>query len=226
MASISLGEYYGGGEPEREYRTGYDEYNYNASQMGLSPTPPTTSGGYSSVAVSNTQRQPSSTTTRTTAIAPSGSLPSFGNVPAIDEARIRRLTQTRSAASQRALRSALRETLLNARYADNPNVAALIGKKALEGFGQGVAESYTRAQEQATREEAADRQMEFSKQQAVFNAAMQDYLKRFGTESVANYSYENPQDQGYLTLNPKSGTPSVTYPSTRINLNAPIATRR
>jgi len=153
-------------------------------------------------------------------------LPSFGDIPAIDEARIKRLTQTISAASQSALRSALQETLLNARYAENPNVAALIGRKALEGFGQGIAETYTRAQREATQEEAAERQMGFQKQQAIFNASMQDYLRRFGTQQTTNYSYENPQDQGYLTLNPKSGTPSVTYPSTRINLNAPIATRR
>ena len=113
-------------------------------------------------------------------VAPDMAMPSFGDVPAVDEARIRRLTQTRSAAGQRALRSALRENILSASYQDNPNVGAMITRKAMEGFGQGIAETYTRAQQQATGEEYRDRQMGFAKQQAVFQGAMADYMARFG----------------------------------------------
>lgn len=125
-------------------------------------------------------------------VAPGIDMPSFGDVPAIDETRIKRLTQTRSAAGQRALRSALRESLLQATYQDNPNVAAMISKKALSGFGQGVAEVYEKAQRQATSEEYRDRQMQFAKQQAVFNAGMQDYLRRFGTTTTSQNQAVSP----------------------------------
>ncbi len=132
-------------------------------------------------------------------VAPDISMPSFGDVPAIDETRIKRLTQTRSAAGQRALRSALRESLLQATYQDNPNVAAMISKKALSGFGQGVAEVYEKAQRQATSEEYRDRQMQFAKQQAVFNAGMQDYLRRFGTTTTSQNQAVPPSRHDLLT---------------------------
>lgn len=137
-----------------------------------------------------------SQTSTTKAIAPGGGMPEFGDIPAIDEARIKRLTQTRSAAGQRALRGALRESMTQASYQDNPNVAAMINKKAMEGFGQGIAETYTKAQQQATAEEARDRGMQMQKQSAVFNAAMTDYMKRFGTEQTTKYDYVNPNAPG------------------------------
>jgi len=150
-------------------------------------------------------------------IAPDMPMPTFGDVPAVDEARIKRLTQTRSAAGQRSLRSALRESLLQASYQDNPNVAAMIGKKALSGFGQGIAEVYEKAQKQATSEEYRNRQMQFAKQQAVFNAGMQDYLRRFGTSTT----YGNQAGQSAIPnrlpgmgvyLAPGAGSP-VTSPA-------------
>jgi len=132
-------------------------------------------------------------------------MPSFGNVPAIDEMRIKRLTQTRSAAGQRALRSALRESLTQATYQDNPNVAAMISKKSLEGFGQGIAETYTRAQAQATAEEARDRGMQMQKQSAVFNASMQDYMKRFGSVQTTKHDFVNPNiSSGPQSENPRA----------------------
>jgi len=159
----------------------------------------------SSGSQSPTQKVIGSQTNTTTPIAPGGDMPSFGDVPAIDEMRIKRLTQTRSAAGQRALRTALRESLTQATYQDNPNVAAMISRKSLEGFGQGIAETYTRAQKQATEEEARDRGMQMQKQSAVFNAAMQDYMKRFGSEQTTKYDFVNPN----ISSEPQSTNPRM-----------------
>lgn len=124
-------------------------------------------------------------------IAPNMARPELAATPAVDEARIRRLTQTRSAAGQRALRAALREQILSASYQENPNVAAMISRKAMEGFGQGIAETYTRAQREATAEEYRDRQTKIQRDQAVFNAAMQDYMARFGTKTTSTMEYSD-----------------------------------
>lgn len=156
-------------------------------------------GGYSSVRAGSVpdNRKISSTTQTSTPVAPGIAMPKFGDVPVADEARIRRLTQTRSAAGQRALRSALRENILSASYQDNPNVGAMITRKAMEGFGQGIAETYSRAQREASAEEYRDRQMKFGKQQAVFGAAMQNYMRRFGSKSQTDYSYDSSEQDEY-----------------------------
>jgi hypothetical protein len=213
MASIDLGEQYDapastgpyyGPDDDRRVPGPYPGTEVIADPTG--PRPPTGGSGYGSAfpesavnrpystgggqAVSPLYRQTGGTTT-TTPVAPGIDRPELAATPAVDEARIRRLTQTRSAAGQRALRSALREQILSASYRDNPNVAAMISRKALEGFGQGIAETYSRAQAQATSEEYRDRQTKIARDQAVFNAAMADYMKRFGTEQTTTSTYEN-----------------------------------
>jgi len=216
MATIDLGEtyqyptgtgnYYGPTDPRRVPGPypGTEQVTVQPSARAIN------TGGYGSAFPASTVSRPygstgaqtpstpriSSQTNTSTPVAPDMAMPSFGNVPAIDETRIKRLTQTRSAAGQRSLRAALRENLLQASYQDNPNVAAMISRKSLEGFGQGIAETYTKAQQQATAEEYRDRQMKFSKQQAVFNAAMQDYMKRFGEKRTTDYAYTNSGASG------------------------------
>ena len=218
MTSIDLGEIYEGGSETAviDYSGSYSSSGsssswnrklsgssgYTSSFPSSSSGRPYSSGGLNSVYKDPTEGKVKSTTQTTTKTAPDMAMPSFGNVPAIDEARIKRLTQTRSAAGQRALRSALRESLTQASYQDNPNVAAMINRKAMEGFGQGIAETYTRAQKQATEEEARDRGMEMQKQSAVFNAAMQDYMARFGTTSTTDYTYGAGEDAYRMTVSP------------------------
>lgn len=203
MANISLNEYYASAFPTTDSNLYDSQKNFeNASRdpFGvLNNNSGGSSGGYSSVVVSNTNQVPTSSTTTTTPNAPNQAMPTLAGVPAIDETRIKRLTQTRSAAGQRSLRSALRESLLNAKYSDNPNVAALVSRKALEGFGQGIAETYTKAQQQATAEENYNRQLQVQHDQAVFNASMQDYLRRFGSTSTQNTTYSNAGNSGQIT---------------------------
>ena len=161
--------------------------------------------GSGSSQTSPTPRRVGSSISTTKVTAPDMAMPTMAGVPAIDEARIRRLTQTRSAAGQRSLRAALREQMLQASYQENPNVAAMINRKSLEGYGQGIAEVYTRAQREASVEAERDRQMQFSRSQAVFNAAMQNYMKRFGTEQTTKYTYVNPNSPG--SAEPQSYNP-------------------
>jgi len=216
MASIDLGETYNQPANTGNYYGPYDTRRVpgpypGTEQVTVQPSARAiNTGGYGSVfpesaisrpygstgAQTPTPARVGSQTNITTSVAPDMAIPSFGDVPAIDEMRIKRLTQTRSAAGQRALRSALRESLTQATYQDNPNVAAMISRKSLEGFGQGIAETYTRAQKQATEEEARDRGMQMQKQSAVFNAAMQDYMKRFGSKQTTDYTYVNPNAPG------------------------------
>ena len=234
MASIDLGETYQTKQPTpatsaqptwgRDYGLGIGVmgqnpegyvYSYNRPDYSSQNVPDQPIGSFSSSpsmsqssgSKAPTQKVIGSTTSTTKAVAPGIAMPSFGNVPAIDEMRIKRLTQTRSAAGQRALRSALRESLTQATYQDNPNVAAMISKKSLEGFGQGIAETYTRAQAQATAEEARDRGMQMQKQSAVFNASMQDYMKRFGSVQTTKHDFVNPNASGGMgeiqTSNPR-----------------------
>ena len=213
MASIDLGESYS--IPSSPSYYGYGVGNIgsapidNRNVSGSSPTSQPYSRGLSSVYKNPTEGKIASSkqTGTTSVVAPDIAMPTMAAVPAIDEARIRRLTQTRAAAGNRALRTALREQMLNASYQENPNVAAMINQKSLEGYGQGIAEVYTRAQREASAEAERDRQMKWSRSQAVFNAAMQNYLKRFGskTESATNYTYDQGEDAYRMTVNPLSG---------------------
>ena len=214
MASIDLGENYESPPAANNNRVaGYDQNGqaYNSSggpiygpgvgNIGSAPImrPSTGGGSYSdnrpygsTGSQTQTPSRVGSSTSTTTPVAPGIAMPTLGDVPAVDEARIKRLTQTRSAAGQRALRSALREQILSASYQDNPNVAGMINRKSMEGFGQGIADVYSKAQAQATNEEERNRQMQWSRTQAVFNAAMSDYMKRFGSTQKTEYDYVNP----------------------------------
>ena len=94
--------------------------------------------------------------------------------------RIRSLAQTRSAAGRRALREGLREAITRAGRAENPNVAALVTRQALAGYGRGLGEVVTGAQEVARKEQREQQALEIQRQQTIFSAAMQDYMARFG----------------------------------------------
>ena len=217
MATIDLGESYAFPAEASRYGPGVGNIGsapINNRTYSSSPSPSQSyssggsggSGGLSSVYKNPTEGKIASTTQRgtTTPVAPSTPMPTMAGVPAVDEARIRRLTQTRSAAGQRSLRAALREQILQSSYQENPNVAAMINRKSMEGFGQGIADVYTKAQQQATAEEFRDRQMQWSRSQAVFNAAMQDYMKRFGskTESTTGYTYDQGENAYRMTVSP------------------------
>ncbi len=208
ISQISTGETFSGiNNPAGRIAVSGNPVPTLQQQFGSSLTPPgggilspqrSASGGFSSVNVSNTNRDLTGSTQTRTPIAPTGDLPTLAQTPAIDEARIRRLTQTRSAAGSRRLRTALRESIAASSRRENPNVAALINRQALEGFGQGIADVFTKAQAQATGEERFERGLKIQRDQAIFNSAMQNYMARFGSTTTTANQFSDPANSGTI----------------------------
>jgi len=69
---------------------------------------------------------------------------------AFDESEILRRAQRLSAPTRRALSSGLEKALMSTRYQDNPNVASMITRKALSGYGEGLSSAVSAGEREAT----------------------------------------------------------------------------
>lgn len=67
----------------------------------------------------------------------------------LNEQEILRRTQTLSAPSRRALSTGLQNAILGTRYQENPNVAALVTRQALRGYGEGLSRAISTAEQTA-----------------------------------------------------------------------------
>lgn len=140
-------------------------------------------------------------------VAPNIPLPTL-TLPEWNEGRIRELRR-RYMAPVRSLRQGLRRTLASMPSATNVAVAREMGRGAVEGFGTGVSTISTGAGREALGEYRAERAEEISAAQMNFQAAMQDYLARFGrTTTTAGTTMTQTRTQTQQRTGPQYQTPS------------------
>lgn len=84
---------------------------------------------------------------------------------ALDTSEILRNTQIYSAPTRRALSTGLDKTLLETRYYDNPNVAALVTRQALRGYGEGLSSAVSSGYQSALSTELAEEGLDISREQ-------------------------------------------------------------
>jgi len=189
-SSLYSGQTYGGGGGKTTYsKTGYSypgASNLMLSGYGKSYKGVNRGGGPA------TEKLQSQTTT-STPVAPDMAIPTLGGVPAIDKERMAQLSQERSAAGRRTLRRGMREAIQFAQQGDNANVASMVTRQALEGYGEGLGQVMGGAQKQAMSEVEYERGLQWQRTQAVFQAAMADYMQRFGTTQTTENEYGNSQ---------------------------------
>jgi len=165
-------------------------------------TPPQTTGTARGVTQSTAQPRLTSSTTSTTAIKPSGALPSFSMpelaLPEYDEAALTGLTQKIASPIIRSQRQLAERSL--SRHYDNPNVAKLVSGEIMRQFGTNLAESLSGARRTAANEYVQkltlDRQKVMAEQQVKqqaaltnYQAALQDYFQQYGSSSTTSYKY-------------------------------------
>lgn len=119
----------------------------------------------------------SSTTTRRTVFK--GERPEL-ELPEFDKGRLRQLRQQAAAPGIRKLRTALNRALV--RSYENPNVARMIQRSALAGYGEGLESVLAGAGRTAASEYQAERATDIQERLANFQAAMQEYIG--GAETV------------------------------------------
>ena len=129
-------------------------------------------------------------------IAPDMAIPALGGVPAIDKSRMIQLAQERSAAGRRTLRRGLREAIQMAQQGENANVAGMVTRQALQGYGEGLGQVMGTAQKQAMTEVEYERGLQWQRTQAVFQAAMADYMQRFGQVQATQNVYGDENAMG------------------------------
>jgi len=122
-------------------------------------------------------------------VAPDMAIPKLGGVPAIDKQRMAQLSQERSAAGRRTLRRGMREAIQLAQQGENANVGSMVTRQALQGYGEGLGQVMGTAQKQAMTEVEYERGLRWQRTQAVFQAAMADYMQRFGTIQATQNMY-------------------------------------
>ena len=137
-------------------------------------------------------------TTTTSAILPSGSMPTIGempsfNAPTRDEGRVKELTQQKSAAGLRAMRSQIQKAM--GQGYRNENVKRMTLRDALSGYGQGVENVMSGAQTQAesaynteyaTQYDTAGKnwQSAVSAKMADWQNKVNNYFKQYGQSST------------------------------------------
>jgi hypothetical protein len=131
----------------------------------------------------------SSTKTPTKAMPTYGDLP---EVPTYNESKVRGLQQKYAAPGINKLRSAVSSALTQSNSLDNPYLRKTLVKSALEGFGSGLGNVMTSAD--TTARSAYDTEYkgnllgyntEVSRQNTIFQAAMEDYLNTMNTTQTS-----------------------------------------
>jgi len=162
------------------------------------------------------QTQPLGTVSTSTRIVPSGAQPTIGEmpeliIPEIDQAEISSLTRKLADPSIRALSRTARIALM--KHYDNPNVAKMVARETLAGYGQSLASALSSSGIQARGEERENRQIETTKamteyqakinrQNTVYEAAWNNYMAQYGTQTTTQYIYPKSETgetkQGYV----------------------------
>jgi hypothetical protein len=117
-----------------------------------------------------------------------GPYPTY-NLPVRDEAKVSQYTQRAAAPGIRALRSAVQRAVSS--NEENPNVRRMSLREALAGYGQGLENviagaeragqsQYNQEYSEQARKADMEYRAEIDRRNANFQAAMQDYYKRFG----------------------------------------------
>jgi hypothetical protein len=165
---------------------------------------PTTSSGFG--LLGGTTLQPTGRSVTTRNIAPSGERPSLDVEPLnlegleIDPSELSGLTQELLSPAVRNLQSGLQAGLKRAYQEDNPNVGALYAGNLMKEYGSGISGAYGGAMREARGIKQAEQQFDYTKKlgewqsnaqikQAEFNAAMADYNRGYGTETISTDIY-------------------------------------
>lgn len=166
-------------------------------------------------------RQPTGATQITTPIAPRAPMPTLGEIPAMqlparDEARIRRLTQEAAAPGLRSLRRQTRMALLRQHY-DDPRMRENI-RAALAGHGEalstilGEARRTGRAQYEAEyapqlMRAQAEWQARIQQQQMRYQAALAERARQYGQRTTVRQTYtDTPGAEGVGVPTPRIQT--------------------
>lgn len=138
-----------------------------------------------SISFAPSQYQPTSTTTTSTMTptAPGIAMPTFA-LPPRNEERVRELRRSYMA-PVRQVRQGLRRTLAALPSTSNIAVARELGRGAVEGLGTSISQISESAGRQARAEYSAERAEEITALQTNFNAAMADYLARWGQTTTS-----------------------------------------
>ena len=167
---------------------------------------------------------PMGSVSTSTRITPSGPQPTMGElpeliIPKIDEAQISGLTRKLADPAIRSLSRTAKIALM--KHYDNPNVAKMVAREALAGYGQSLASALSSAGTQARGEERENRQIETSKamteyqakinrQNTVYEAAWNNYMAQYGTKTSTQYIYPKTESgeekEGYV--------PEINYSAT------------
>lgn len=159
---------------------------------------------------------PIGSTAITTPIIPQISTPTMGElpnliIPEIDEKRISELTRKLSDPAIRSLSRTTRQALM--RHYENPNVAKMISRETLAGYGESLAKALSSAGLRARGEEREERQIKTTKalteyqaqvnrQNTVYAAAWNNYMAQFGRTTSTQYIYPQVETsepmQGYV----------------------------
>lgn len=197
-------------DPNSGYNYGWAQPYPAGGQQQATQAP--ASSGISFLPSAYQSRTTSGTTTSTmTPTAPGISMPTF-TMPKWQEGRVRELRRT-AMAPVRQVRQGLRRTLASLPSVSNIAVAREMGRGAVEGLGSSISQISEMAGRQALGEYRAERGEEISGLMANFNAAMMDYMARFGRTSTST----SRQTSGFGTGS-SSGTSSGT---TRASLLMP-----
>lgn len=123
-------------------------------------------------------------------------------IPEIDEGRISELTRKISDPYVRSLSREARRALM--KHYDNPNVARMVARETLAGYGEGLATALSSAGTQARSEEAAERatgtqtalteyQANINRNNAIYQSAWNNYLSQIGRKSVTTNIYNTEE---------------------------------
>lgn len=125
--------------------------------------------------------------TPTTDMPRMGAYPEY-IMPEMDRSRISELTELSMGAPMGRLRQGLNRALIESRYSTNPNVRGLARKRALSGYGEGIADIRTGAHREAlseympefqaaTGKAAMEYQGGIGRINTIFQAAMNNYFR-------------------------------------------------
>jgi len=162
------------------------------------------------------QINPMGSVSTSTRITPTGAQPTIGEmpeliIPQIDEAQISSLTRKLADPSIRALSRTARIALM--KHYDNPNVAKMVARETLAGYGQSLSSALSSAGIQARGEERENRQIattkamteyqaKINRQNTTYEAAWNNYMAQYGTQTSTQYIYPKPESgeakQGYV----------------------------
>lgn len=136
------------------------------------------------------------TTGTTTPIAPGIPRPTF-TLPERDVGRIKELRRAYMA-PVRQVRQGLRRTLASLPSVSNIAVAREMGRGAVEGLGSGISQISEAAGRGARAEYGQERAEEISALNMNFQAAMQDYMARWGKRTTTTTKAEQRRGPQYM----------------------------